>query len=280
MRNELLVAALIYFVTIFTLLVAVYRFLENWHMSTFNFFIAGALVFLVAVGWGFVLKTLIFAPKKNMENTLTVLTNEIIHELNIPLSTIQANTSMLKKNTTDEKSLKRLERIDDASIRLKKLYDELVYGIQKEMHIIEKERVDLVSLISERIAIFEEQKRNPFILELMPYEIEVDKIGFEQMFDNLITNAMKYSDKVSSITVHLEEDILEIRDRGIGMSATELLRMHERYYQADTQTDGEGIGLSLVKNYCETEDITLQIQSEKNVGTSIFLNLTKVHIKI
>ena len=276
MRNQLIVAALIYFVTIFTLLMAVYRFLENWHMSAFNFFIAGALVFLVAVGWGFVLKTLIFAPKKNMENTLTMLTNEIIHELNIPLSTIQANISMLRKNITDEKSLKRLERIDDASLRLKKLYDELVYGIHKEMHTVEKERVDLSSLISERIAVFEEQKRNTFILEISNYEIEVDRIGFEQMFDNLITNAMKYSDKSSNIIVRLEENVLEIKDQGIGMTATELLRMHERYYQADTQIDGDGIGLSLVKNYCEVEEIGLQIQSEKNVGTSIFLNLSKV----
>ena len=278
MRNELLVAAVIYFVTIFTLLMAVYRFLDNWHMSELNFFVAGALVFLVAVGWGFVLKTLIFAPKKNMENTLTMLTDEIIHELNIPLSTIQANTAMLKKNTSDEKSLKRLQRIDDAGIRLKKLYDELVYGIHKEMHTIEKECVSLVSLLEERIAVFKEQQRNPFVLKIPIYDIEVDKIGFEQMFDNLISNAMKYSDKSTPITITLEEDRLKIEDKGIGMSSTDLLRMHERYYQADSQVEGEGIGLFLVKTYCESEEIDFQIQSDKNVGTTIFLNLSKVHV--
>lgn len=280
MRNELIAATLIYFITIFTLLMAVYRFLENWHMSELNFFVAGALVFLVAIGWGYVLKTLIFAPNKNMENTLKLLTDEIIHELNIPLSTIQANTSMLKKNLTDETSLKRLERIDNASVRLKKLYDELVYGIHKEMHSIEKERLDIASLVVDRIAIFEEQKRNPFVLDMSVYEIEVDKIGFEQMIDNLISNAMKYSDKSAQITVRLEEDILEIKDEGIGMSTTELLRMHEHYYQADIRAEGEGIGLSLVKAYCDTEEIGLQIQSEKNVGTKIFLNLTKVRTPI
>ena len=59
-----------------------------------------------------------------MEDTLTSLTNDIIHELNIPLSTIKANTAMLKKTMEDEKSLKRIKRIEDASVRLKKLYDE------------------------------------------------------------------------------------------------------------------------------------------------------------
>jgi signal transduction histidine kinase len=113
----------------------VYRFLENWHLSEFNFFIAGVLVLIVAVGWGYILTAIIFAPKEQMEDRLTTLTNDIIHELNIPLSTIQANTKMLQKTYDDEKSLKRLSRIEDASVRLEKLYKELVYAIRKEMQI-------------------------------------------------------------------------------------------------------------------------------------------------
>lgn len=275
--KELIFATVIYFVTMITLLTAVYRFLETWHLSELNIFIAGALVLLVAIGWAYVLSTLIFAPKKQMEDTLTSLINDIIHELNIPLSTIQANSAMLKKNMEDEKSLKRIKRIEDASLRLKKLYDELVYNIRKEMHTIEKERFDLKKLVEERIEIFQEQKRNPFELTLVPYEIEVDKIGFEQMFDNIVTNAMKYSFKDAPIFVRFEKDTLQIEDQGVGMSATELLRVHERYYQADDQKSGEGIGLSLVKAYCEDEEIDIQIKSKKGVGTTVILNLEKVH---
>ena len=278
MRKELVVAAVIYFVTIFTLLLGVYRFLENWHLSEFNFFMAGILVILVAVGWGYVLMALIFAPNKKMEHTLTTLTNDIIHELNIPLSTIQANTTMLKKGVEDEKSLKRLQRIDDASMRLKKLYDELVYGIHKQMHTIEKEHLDVATLVQERISIFEEQQRNIFEINVSSFEIVVDKIGFEQMFDNLISNAMKYSKKSSAIRVSLEENILTIEDKGIGMSATELLRLHERYYQADERNEGEGIGLALVKNYCDEMGIEIKIHSKKDVGTTVLLNLLKVSV--
>lgn len=276
-RNEIIIATVIYFVTMFTLLTVVYRFLENWNFEEFKFFIAGAMVFLIAIGWGYVLSALIFAPKKQMEDTLTSLINDIIHELNIPLSTIKANTAMLKKNMEDEKSLKRIKRIEDASVRLKKLYDELVYSIQKEIHTIEKERFDIAVLIEERISIFQEQKRNSFILDLKFYEIEVDKIGFEQMFDNLISNAMKYSSKESPIYVTLNEDILSVKDEGVGMSPTELLRIHERYYQADDAKEGAGIGLALVKAYCESEGIDIQIESQKGVGTQVSLNLFKVH---
>lgn len=277
MRKEIIFGTVIYFVTMFTLLTAVYRFLGNWNITEFNFFIAGALVLLVAIGWGYVLSTLIFAPKKQMEDTLTSLTNDIIHELNIPLSTIKANTAMLKKTMDDEKSLKRIKRIEDASVRLKKLYDELVYSIHKEMHTIEKERFDLKLLLEERIEVFKEQKRNPFELSLEPYEIEVDKIGFEQMFDNIVSNAMKYSSKDAPIHVTLNHHILSVEDQGVGMGPTELLRVHERYYQADERKDGEGIGLALVKAYCDEEGIDIHFKSQKGVGTNVSLDMSKVH---
>ena len=277
-RKELLIAGVIYFVTIFTLSTAVYRFLENWHLSQFNFFAAGVLVILVALGWGYVLSALIFAPKKQMEDTLTSLTNDIIHELNIPLSTIKANSAMLKKTMEDEKSLKRIKRIEDASVRLKKLYDELVYSIHKEMHSIEKEVFDLEDLVKERVSVFQDQKRNPFHLTLEPFVIEVDKIGFEQMLDNLLSNAMKYSSKESPIEVTLNNQILSVKDQGVGMSSTELLRMHERYYQADDNKEGDGIGFALVKAYCDEEEIGIHIHSEKGMGTNVDLNLSKVHV--
>jgi len=278
MRKELLFATGIFLITILTLFAAVYRFLESWHLNEMTLFIAGALVILAVIGWGYVLFTLIFAPKKQMEDTLTALTNDIIHELNIPLATIKANSAMLKRQIKDEKSLKRIARIEDASHRLKKLYDELVYSINKEMRTIEKEKIDLANLVKERVAVFEEQKRNPFYLTLTPYEVQIDKIGFEQMFDNILSNAMKYSSKEKPVSVILSHDSLSVKDEGVGMTPTELLRVHERYYQADDKKDGEGIGFSLVKKYCDEEGIEIYIKSEKGEGTCVRFNLEKVHI--
>ena len=275
---ERLLSLVIYVITMTVLLMSVYRFLENWHLSDFNFFIGGALVLLVAVGWGYILTHIIFAPKKQLEDKLTSLSNNIIHELNIPLSTIKANTSMLKKGIEDEKTLKRLGRIEDASVRLEKLYNELIYSIRKEMHTIEKESFSLHNLLKERVHVFEEQKRNPFLLDIADYTIEVDKIGFEQMIDNLISNAMKYSKKETPISIVLDEDTLRIIDKGIGMSSTDLLQVYERYYQADENREGAGIGLALVKSYCDAENIEIQIHSEKNVGTEVRLNLKNVKV--
>jgi len=278
MRKELLFATAIFLVTILTLLAAMHRFLESWELSEFKFFIAGALVFLVVLGWGYVLFTLIFAPKKQMEDKLTSLTNNIMHELNIPLATIKANVALLKKQHSDEKSLKRIERIDDATVRLKKLYDELMYGIRKEMHSIEKETFDLSVLAQKAVALFQEQKRNTLHLDLDPYAVLADKIGFEQMFENILSNAMKYSDKESNIYVTLKEGTLAVQDEGIGMSSTELLQVYERYYQADEAQDGHGIGFALIKAYCDVSGIEIHIDSQKGEGTKVSLDVSKLYV--
>jgi len=276
-KIELFIALIIYIISMSVLLAVVYNFLEHWQLSELNFFIAGGLLFLVSIGWGYVLTGILFAPNKEMEDRLSTLTNEIMHELNIPLSTIQANINLLKRTIEDEKSLKRIQRIEDASLRLQKLYDELVYTIRKEIHPVSKESFDVQYIIEERVAICKEQKRHTFELSLFSYEIEADKIGFEQMIDNILINAMKYSSKNSTISITLKENQLCIKDEGIGMTTAELLRVHERYFQGDTRKEGEGIGLTLVKTYCDNEDIDIVIHSEKDVGTEICLDFVKIH---
>ena len=275
MKKKTLLAALGYFTSVAMLLSFLYWFLENEGFTESNFFIAGFMVLLLAAGWGYVISTHLLAPKVQLDESLSQLSSEILHELNIPLSTIQANSSMLKKRLQDEKNLQRLARIESSSLRLERLYKELVYSIKKEIHPVEKELFSLKKLLHERIEVLEAFGRNRFDLKMEECLLKADKIGFEKMIDNLLMNAMKYSPKNSPVTISLQNDLLTITDRGIGMDETQLLRVYERYYQGDSKKEGEGIGLALVKAYCDEENIDIQIQSQKNSGTTIFLDLKK-----
>jgi signal transduction histidine kinase len=278
-KKKILLAALGYFASVAILLSFLYWFLKNEGFSEKNFLIAGLLVLLLAAGWGYIISSHLLAPKAELDANLSQLSSEILHELNIPLATIKANTSMLKKRLKEEeKSLKRLERIEASSDRLERLYEELAYSIKKEIHPIEKEEVLLGSLLRERIDTFESFKRNRFEMNVNDLTIRVDRIGFEKMIDNLLMNAMKYSDKDAPVRVILEENILMIIDEGIGMDETELVKVYERYYQGDSRKEGEGIGLALVKAYCDAEGIEIQITSEKGKGTDILLDLGRVHV--
>ena len=267
-------AALGYFSTIAILLSFIYWFLKNEGFSESNYLIASFLVLFLAAGWGYIIASHLLAPKVEQDANLSQLSSEILHELNIPLSTIKANTTLLEKRLDDEKSLKRLGRIEASSVRLERLYTELVYSIKKEIHPVEKVLFSLQTLLRERVEVFEAFERNRFILQVEELMLNADKIGFEKMIDNLLMNAMKYSAKESPVRITLDKSILTISDEGIGMDETELLKVYERYYQADSQKEGKGIGLALVKAYCDSEKIEIHIQSEKNSGTSINLNLS------
>jgi len=255
------------------LLSFLYWFLKNEGFSETNFLIASIFVLILAGGWGVIISSHLLAPKEKLDHNLSHLSSEILHELNIPLATIRANTTLLKKRLEEEKLLTRIGRIEDASLRLERLYKELVYSIKKEIHPIEKEHFFLDEVVAQRVETFRAFGRNKFVVEVSHESYFADKIGFEKMLDNLLMNAMKYSSKDASISVVFEEGCLKICDEGIGMDETQLLRIYERYYQADGKTEGEGIGLALVKAYCDSEDIEIQIASEKGVGTTVYLTL-------
>ena len=274
-KREILIATIIYFISIFILLSAIYWFMANNGFTQQNFLISSFAVLIVAFGWGYTLSSDLLAPKREIDKKLSHLTKEIIHELNIPLSTIQANTTMLKRASSgDIKSIRRLDRIDSASLRLKRLYDELVYTINKEIHTIEREEFLLYKIINERVDILKAFGRNSFEVDIdREILIKVDKIGFEQMIDNLLNNAMKYSDKSSLITIKTDNRSLIIQDRGIGIDESQLVKIFERYYQTDSNKKGDGIGLALVKNYCDDMGIDINIKSKKNIGTTIVLRI-------
>jgi len=275
-KRTTLFATLGYFFSVAILLSFVYWFLKNEGFSEANYLLASIAVLFLALGWGYIIATHLLAPKMEQDANLSQLSAEIMHELNIPLSTIKANITLLEKRMEDEKSLKRLKRIEDASKRLERLYAELVYSIKKEIHPVQKESFSLLTLLEERIEVFESFERNRFHMKVDESTLYADKIGFEKIIDNLLMNAMKYSLKDAPITITLNNAVLSIKDEGIGMDETELLKVYERYYQVNTHKEGKGIGLALVKAYCDNEKIDIQIESEKNAGTAITLNLTNI----
>ncbi|SFZ97460.1 two-component sensor histidine kinase [hydrothermal vent metagenome] len=276
MKKRTIVASFVYMFMVAILLSFVYWFLKNEGFSEENYLTASFFVLLLAMGWGYVIASYLLSSKEEQDANLSHLSSEILHELNIPLATIKANVNLLEKRTEDEKVLKRLNRIDESSQRLERLYSELVYSIKKEIHSVEKETFNLKKLLIERVDFFQTLKRNIFVIDVEEVSLYADKIGFEKMIDNLLMNAMKYSDKNREIDISLKNNTLIIKDEGIGMSETELLKVYERYYQSDNKKDGEGIGLALVKNYCDSQNINIDIKSKKGMGTSIYLSLTKL----
>jgi len=141
------------------------------------------------------------------------------------------------------------------------------------------EEFELSEVIKERID-FLSSLYSGFLFEKKLYKTEIiaDKIGLLKVIDNLIENAVKYSADSRKITLILQDNTLKIIDYGAGMDEVELLHIFERYYQNDTTMTGFGIGLGLVKSYCDRYKILLHVESEKHIGTTVSLNFKEVII--
>jgi signal transduction histidine kinase len=254
-----------------------YLFLSRQGFGESNYLTALLFLFPALLIVGYIFLSQVLEHQERQEERLEHLVREVLHEINLPIATMEANLSMIEQSIPPEKSRihRRLQRIASASRRLKKLYRELAYNIRREIMPIEKERFDLKEMVEERAAFFRELGRNPLALKLESVVIEADRIGMEQVLDNLLENAMKYSEGDRPIDVTLTRGELRIRDRGIGMDENEILRVFERYYQSDRRRQGEGIGLSIVKRYCDENGLSLKIRSAEGEGTEVILYLEK-----
>ncbi|CUV66337.1 Two-component sensor histidine kinase (fragment) [Sulfurovum sp. enrichment culture clone C5] len=183
---------------------------------------------------------------------------------------------MLSRNLSSEKDITRADRIEHASKRLQRLYETLVYNIIKEIQPIKKEKFNAGIVIKECCEPFMDQDRNEFIFELENVELITDKIGFEQVIENIVSNAMKYSPKNEPITIKMKNNTIEIIDNGIGMDDTQIIKIYDRYYQGDVENDGKGIGLAIVKEYCDKEGINITIISKEDQGTMVILDISKI----
>lgn len=275
-KKEVIVSVLFLEILLILFWLAPYFFGKYYGFGQLSFFVSLGLMVIVSTGFVYIFVSYILASKYKIEKNLLHITDEIIHELNIPLTTIMANSKMLSKNLISEKDITRAKRIEHASSRLQRLYETLVYSIVKEIQPIKKEKFNADMIIKECCEPFIDQDRNEFIFELENIELLTDKIGFEQMIENIVSNAMKYSSKNEPITIKIINNTIEIIDQGVGMDDTEIINIYDRYYQGDVENDGKGIGLAIVKDYCNKEGISITIYSKKNQGTRVILDISKI----
>jgi signal transduction histidine kinase len=192
-----------------------YVFLRQQGFTETNYLTALIFIFPAGLVVGYVFLSQLFEHQERQEERLEHLVREVLHEINLPIATIDANLSMAKKTipVSQERLHRRLDRILAASKRLKKLYRELAYNIRREIMPVEKERFDLKDLVKERTEFFRSMGRNEIRTELESLEIVADRVGLEQVVDNLLENAIKYSEPDQPVEVVLRGKHLSIRDR-------------------------------------------------------------------
>lgn len=251
--------------------------MEGW--PSLALLLVGVVILLIFL-LSYVCASFILAPLFHTNRLLDILLKDTLHELNVPLATIKANTQMLLHTLEDAKDKKRLARIEKAGENLHTLYETLDYYIKREIRLVKEEVFDAKKVISECLEELSDLRDDVFVeAQLTSTLVNTDLIGFKKMVQNLLTNAYKYNKTGGKIMIHLNDERLKISDTGQGMNETTRFHLFDRYYQENSQVSGYGIGLSIVKAYCDEYGIFISLRSQEGQGTDVELRLNKITVK-
>lgn len=226
-----------------------------------------------------------------------VLQKELIanvsHELRTPLAIIRGYAETLRDVTgaNPEKREKQLGVIIEETERLSSIVEDILnlsrlqsgaISLDQEAFLLQ----DMVSGVLKRYTL-QVQRRQFKVkgLEELKEQLLGDKKKLEQVFYNLINNAVHHTeeDGVIEIVVSQEKDKvrIEIIDNGEGIAEEDLKHIFERYNKGikggDRKTNGTGLGLAIVKNILELHKVFYGVKSELGKGTTFWFELNKVN---
>ncbi len=217
----------------------------------------------------------------------------VSHDLRTPLATIQvfAETISLGRARTAEKVLKYAKIIEGEAVRLGHLIESLLDFDAMEAGLYNKSReaIDLRTPVSSAIASCRRQlKAHDFRTEVILPDREVLVLGndaaLQQVFRNLIGNAINYSDSSCCLRVALWTSnghaFVDVIDHGIGIPARELENIFNRFYRVRkdplTGPAGTGIGLTLVEHVVRNHGGNVLVKSRRGEGSTFTVKLPLV----
>ncbi|MDX1629099.1 MAG: ATP-binding protein, partial [Fulvivirga sp.] len=189
----------------------------------------------------------------------------LAHDLRAPINNISGLVELLKMNNTDD-SEEVIDKILHTTERLKAMIKKIldVESLESQSINISKETVDLKEVMDEVLDEFRNSAENKKIelvtaFQNTSYPIKGDKIYLLQVFENLISNALKFSEKNTKITISLKKShgkiIGTVSDQGPGISQEDQQKLFGKFQRLSAKpTQGEsstGLGLSIAKKYVE-----------------------------
>ncbi|WP_304508140.1 HAMP domain-containing sensor histidine kinase [Anaerotignum sp.] len=208
----------------------------------------------------------------------------ISHEIKTPLAIIQSYTTLLRKEEISKEDkenyiqtvLEATNKLSDLVsnvLRLTKLENQEIIQIES-FSLAEQLRLCILSL-DEKF----EEKNIDLEIDIDEVVINSDDSLLEIVWNNLLTNAIKYTEPGGRVKVQLKQDnetaVVTIADTGCGIDDSTFKRIFDRFYQGDTShlVEGNGLGLSLVKRVVDLVGGQISVRSEKGNGSTFTVRL-------
>lgn len=215
----------------------------------------------------------------NQEMLRRRLTSDVAHELRTPVANVSSNIEAIIEGVlepTNERlssCYNELELITGIITELEKLRQ-----IEGENMILHIGHVDIYELAKEVKLIFEnEMSKKNIRCDIIGEHIDVcvDKDKMSQVLNNLISNAVKYTDNYGNIQITViqenENVVITVEDNGCGIDDNDIQYIFERFYRTDKSrnrsTGGAGIGLTITRAIVQLHGGTIHVESKKGVGS-------------
>lgn len=229
--------------------------------------------------------------QERLEQSRKEFVANVSHELRTPLTTIKSYLEALDDGTLEDTELaqhfvgvtrsetERMIRLVSDLLQLSRLDSK-----QATMHKEETNIEEMLDEVADRFSFQLQQKYIEMHLETeeqLP-EVSMDRDQIDQVLDNLVSNAIKYTPEGGSIylrAVEKEPQVLEIavEDTGMGIPNKDLERIFERFYRVDKARSrsmgGTGLGLSIAREIIKAHGGQISLQSEYNQGTTVTFSL-------
>ena len=225
----------------------------------------------------------------DLEKSRSKFLGNVSHEIKTPLFVLQGYIDTLLDGAINDKNVNIdfLQKIKKQSDRLQNLMEDLIKisMIESDELKLNIEKVNFKDIIESIKSNFEDvliKRKDELILpdDINELYVDVDKKNIQIVFNNLVNNAISYSDKGNVImSAKLEKNMLNIKivDHGIGIDENNISRIFERFYRVDNDRSrskgGTGLGLAIVKHILLAHNITISIESKQNFGSTFSFSL-------
>jgi len=215
---------------------------------------------------------------RNAEKMRREFSANVSHELKTPLQGIIGSAELLESGLAKPEDAPRfMGHIRKEAARLVDLIEDIIRLSQLDEGVeLPAEDVDMLALSQEVTAILEPtaaEKQVTVTVSGAGFVLTGVRRMLQEMVYNLCDNAIKYNTFGGSVYIHVENDMLTVRDTGIGIPAEHQDRVFERFYRVDKShskaSGGTGLGLSIVKHTAAYHKADIHLESTLGKGTTI-----------
>jgi signal transduction histidine kinase len=212
--------------------------------------------------------------------------SDVSHELKTPLAIIRGEIDLaLRRSRSPEALVETLRVIEGEVNELIRLVDDLMLLVRSDAKQLrfEKKKVSLRQILDQVIHFFQERAQGKKItLSLsapQDYQVYGDAVYLKRLFNNLIDNAIKFTQEGGAVAVNLDAKsnvaVVKVIDTGIGIELEVQNKVFSRFYRADQarSQEGAGLGLNIAKAICDGHECTLGIKSQPGKGTEVTVEL-------